>query len=484
MNKIDAQHVNFFYGDFQALKDISMAIEEKAVVAFIGPSGCGKSTFLRLFNRMNDLIPGARLEGKIQIDGVNIYDKSVQVDELRKNVGMVFQRPNPFPKSIFENVAYGLRVNGVKDNEFIRHRVEETLKGAALWDEVKNKLKESAFALSGGQQQRLCIARAMAVSPSVLLMDEPASALDPISTAKVEELIHELKKEYTIVIVTHNMQQAARVSDKTAFFYMGSMVEYDDTKKIYGTFRMMGVPSEKKGYKKKDDIMVKFIESELTSLKKEVNEMWTLVYNQLDRAGESVLTFNRDLAQQVIVREKRVNAFELKIDSDVEDTIALYNPVAIDLRFVLAMFKINSDLERLGDFAEGIARFVVRSDETALDGELLRELRIEEMQRQVLGMLEMTKTALNEEDLDLALAVFGKDNLLDQINADAPGVLTKYLGKHPDCFLTCLELGTVIRKLERAGDHITNIAEEIVFFIDAKVLKHSRKVDEHFIGKE
>ena len=233
MNKIDAKHVNFFYGDFQALKDISMTIEEKEVVAFIGPSGCGKSTFLRLFNRMNDLIPGSRLEGEILIDGRNIYDKSVQVDELRKSVGMVFQRPNPFPKSIFENVTYGLRVNGVKDNEFIRHRVEETLKGAALWDEVKNKLKESAFALSGGQQQRLCIARAMGVSPSVLLMDEPASALDPISTAKVEELIHELKKEYTIVIVTHNMQQAARVSDKTAFFYMGNMVEYDDTKKIF-----------------------------------------------------------------------------------------------------------------------------------------------------------------------------------------------------------------------------------------------------------
>ena len=190
MNKIDAKHVNFFYGDFQALKDISMTIEEKSVVAFIGPSGCGKSTFLRLFNRMNDLIPGSRLEGEILIDGRNIYDKSVQVDELRKSVGMVFQRPNPFPKSIFENVAYGLRVNGVKDNEFIRHRVEETLKGAALWDEVKNKLK-------------------------------------------VEELIHELKKEYTIVIVTHNMQQAARVSDKTAFFYMGNMVEYDDTKKIF-----------------------------------------------------------------------------------------------------------------------------------------------------------------------------------------------------------------------------------------------------------
>lgn len=230
--------------------------------------------------------------------------------------------------------------------------------------------------------------------------------------------------------------------------------------------------------------MVKFIESELGSLRKEVNEMWTLVYNQLDRAGESVLTFSRDLAQQVIVREKRVNAFELKIDSDVEDTIALYNPVAIDLRFVLAVFKINSDLERLGDFAEGIARFVLRSEETAMDGDLLRELRIEEMQKEVLCMLEMAKNALNEENLDLALAIFSKDNLLDEINAEASAVLAKYLKNHPDSCLTCLELGAVIRKLERAGDHITNIAEEIVFFIDAKVLKHRGKVDEHFLGKE
>lgn len=210
-----------------------MEIEEKSVVAFIGPSGCGKSTFLRLFNRMNDLIPDTRLEGKVLIDGNDIYAKGVQVDELRKNIGMVFQHPNPFPKSIFENVAYGLRVNGIKDELFIRQRVEETLKGAALWDEVKDKLKESAYALSGGQQQRLCIARAMAVSPSVLLMDEPASALDPISTAKVEELIYELKKDYTIIIVTHNMQQATRISNKTAYFYMGEMIEYDDTRKIF-----------------------------------------------------------------------------------------------------------------------------------------------------------------------------------------------------------------------------------------------------------
>lgn len=233
MNKIEAINVDFHYGDFHALKHVNIAIPNNEVIAFIGPSGCGKSTFLRLFNRMNDLISGTRLTGEIRIDGKNIYDKSVDVDALRKDVGMVFQRPNPFPKSIFENVAYGLRVNGVKDREFICHRVEEALKGAALWNEVKHKLKESAYALSGGQQQRLCIARAMAVEPSVLLMDEPASALDPISTAKIEELICELSQQTTIIIVTHSMQQAARVSNKTAFFYLGEMVEYGDTKKIF-----------------------------------------------------------------------------------------------------------------------------------------------------------------------------------------------------------------------------------------------------------
>ena len=233
MNKIEAKNVDFYYGSFHALKGINITIPNNEVVAFIGPSGCGKSTFLRLFNRMNDLIPGARLEGQILIDGKDIYEKSVDVDVLRRNVGMVFQRPNPFPKSIFENVAYGLRVNGIKDKNFIAQRVEEALTSAALWTEVKDKLKESAYALSGGQQQRLCIARAMAVQPSVLLMDEPASALDPISTAKIEELICELSSQTTIVIVTHSMQQAARVSNKTAFFYLGEMVEYGETKKIF-----------------------------------------------------------------------------------------------------------------------------------------------------------------------------------------------------------------------------------------------------------
>ena len=233
MINISAKDVNFYYGSFHALKNITLGIERNTVTAFIGPSGCGKSTFLRLLNRMNDLIEGTRLSGEIRIDGEDIYGRDVEVVELRKKVGMVFQKPNPFPKTIYENVAYGLRVNGVRDRRLIDERVESSLKGAALWDEVKDKLKKSAFELSGGQQQRRCIARELAVRPSILLMDEPASALDPISTSKIEDLIYELKKEYTIVIVTHNMQQAARVSDRTAFFYMGELVEYDQTRQMF-----------------------------------------------------------------------------------------------------------------------------------------------------------------------------------------------------------------------------------------------------------
>jgi phosphate transport system ATP-binding protein len=233
MNKIETKNLNLFYGDFQALKNINLYMKPNTVTALIGPSGCGKSTYLRTLNRMNDLIEGVRITGQTLIDGKNIYDKEVKLDELRKKVGMVFQKPNPFPKSIFENVAYGLRVNGITHKQFIEERVERSLIQAALWDEVKDKLKKSAFELSGGQQQRLCIARALAIEPSILLMDEPASALDPISTAKIEELIYELKKNYTIVIVTHNMQQAGRVSDMTAFFYLGELIEHGETKRIF-----------------------------------------------------------------------------------------------------------------------------------------------------------------------------------------------------------------------------------------------------------
>lgn len=233
MYKLEARNVNLFYGEKQALKDISIGIETNTVTAFIGPSGCGKSTFLRCFNRMNDLIEGVKISGDILFDGFNVYKSRLDVDEHRKRIGMVFQKPNPFPKTIFENVAYGLKIKGIKDKHVLNEAVEKALRQAALWDEVKDDLKKSALSLSGGQQQRVCIARTLAVEPSVVLMDEPASALDPISTSKIEELIYELKSKYTIVIVTHNMQQAARVSDKTGFFYLGELIEYDKTDKIF-----------------------------------------------------------------------------------------------------------------------------------------------------------------------------------------------------------------------------------------------------------
>ncbi|MEX1382206.1 phosphate ABC transporter ATP-binding protein PstB [Lutibacter sp.] len=231
--KIEIKDVKVWYDDFMAIKGIDMSIKPNTVTAFIGPSGCGKSTFLRLFNRMNDYVDGFKMEGKIKLNGKNIYKNKVNVEELRKQVGMVFQKPNPFPKSIFENVAYGLKIQGIKDKKFINERVEKALKQADLWEEVKDNLKKSALALSGGQQQRLCIARTLAVEPSIILMDEPTSALDPISTAKIEDLIFELKDKYTIIIVTHNMQQAGRISDYTAFFYIGELIEFDKTKTIF-----------------------------------------------------------------------------------------------------------------------------------------------------------------------------------------------------------------------------------------------------------
>jgi phosphate transport system ATP-binding protein len=231
--KITTKNLDFHYRDFHALHEISLDFYANQVTALIGPSGCGKSTLLRCLNRMNDLIPFSRVEGKVLLDDKDIYDPNLDVVALRRRVGMVFQKPNPFPKTVFENVAYGLRVNGIRDKAYIANRVEKSLRQAALWDEVEDRIHDSALSLSGGQQQRLCIARALAVKPEVLLMDEPASALDPIATQKIEELIHQLKELYTIIIVTHNMQQAARVSDVTAFFYLGKLVEVDDTKTLF-----------------------------------------------------------------------------------------------------------------------------------------------------------------------------------------------------------------------------------------------------------
>lgn len=231
--KVKVENLNLYYGENHALKDVNMDIQENAVTAFIGPSGCGKSTFLKTLNRMNNLVDGVRIDGKVLLDGEDIYDPSVDTTILRKKVGMVFQQPNPFPMSIYDNIAYGPRVHGIRDKKRLDQIVEESLRGAAIFDEVKDRLKKSAMGLSGGQQQRICIARALAVQPEVLLMDEPTSALDPISTSKIEDLMEDLKKKYTVIVVTHNMQQATRVSDQTAFFLVGEMVEFGDTKQIF-----------------------------------------------------------------------------------------------------------------------------------------------------------------------------------------------------------------------------------------------------------
>ena len=240
MNKFEVRDLNLYYGQFHALKGVSMDIPEKEVTAFIGPSGCGKSTFLKTLNRMNDLVEGCRITGDVKLDGVDIFKDKLDVNVLRKRVGMVFQKPNPFPMSIYDNIAYGPRTHGIRKKSELDDIVEKSLRGAAIWDEVKDRLKKSALGMSGGQQQRLCIARALAVEPEVLLMDEPTSALDPISTSRVEELVMDLKKDYTIVIVTHNMQQAARISDKTAFFLLGELVEMGPTERLFAT------PSDKR----------------------------------------------------------------------------------------------------------------------------------------------------------------------------------------------------------------------------------------------
>ena len=240
MNKFEVRDLNLYYGQFHALKGVSMDIPEKEVTAFIGPSGCGKSTFLKTLNRMNDLVEGCRITGDVKLDGVDIFKDKMDVNVLRKRVGMVFQKPNPFPMSIYDNIAYGPRTHGIRSKAQLDEIVERSLRGAAIWDEVKDRLKKSALGMSGGQQQRLCIARALAVEPEVLLMDEPTSALDPISTSRVEELVMDLKKNYTIVIVTHNMQQAARISDKTAFFLLGELVEMGPTERLFAT------PSDKR----------------------------------------------------------------------------------------------------------------------------------------------------------------------------------------------------------------------------------------------
>ena len=430
-SKIEAERLNFYYGDKQALADISVKIHPNVVTAFIGPSGCGKSTFLRTLNRMNDIIPGTRVEGKVLIDGADIYGPGVDVVALRRRVGMVFQKSNPFPKSIFENVAYGLRINGMAGSRAeLAARVEESLKQAALWDEVKDRLHESALALSGGQQQRLCIARALAVRPDILLMDEPASALDPIATQRIEELVYDLKKHYTIVIVTHNMQQAARVSDYTAFFWLGQLVEYDRTEKMFTT------PAEKLT---EDYVTGRF------------GKAWNAPFGTSRRSSRRCRrgcsrwaawprsacarpcrgSSTRDVAliDKVLRGDEPINELHIEVDNRCFTLLALYQPMATDLRAIVAAVKINTDLERVGDLAVNIAEAAHRY---ATHPPVKKLIDIPQMGDIAQTMLRDALDSFVRRDTRWRTQVLNEDDQLDALKTQVFRELLTYMLRRPD----------------------------------------------------
>ena len=352
---ITVRDLCLWYGNHQALKDISVGIPEKSITALIGPSGCGKSTFLKTLNRMNDLVPDVKITGQVKYKGIDIFDPATDVNELRRQIGMVFQKPNPFPMSVYDNIAYGPRTHGVKSHAKLDDIVERSLRGAAIWDEVKDRLKKNALGLSGGQQQRLCIARALAVEPEVLLMDEPTSALDPISTSKIEELALQLKEKYTIVIVTHNMQQAVRISDNTAFFLLGDLVEFGSTETIFSQPRGFADGGLHYGEVR---IMRSKFDEQLALLNKELIEMGALCEEVISMAAKALEDGDGALARKVAPLDSEVDQKERTIESMCLKLLLQQQPVARDLRQISAALKMITDMERIGDQSEDIAEIV------------------------------------------------------------------------------------------------------------------------------
>ena len=469
---LSAQKINVYYGASHALQDVSLDFETGGVTALIGPSGCGKSTFLRCLNRMNDLIPGCRVEGRIMLDGEDVNQPRTNVVRLRQKVGMVFQKPNPFPKSIFENVAYGLRVNGVRDENLITEKVELALRRAALWNEVEDRLSSSALGLSGGQQQRLCIARALAVEPQVLLMDEPASALDPIATRKVEESIVELKEGLTIIIVTHSMQQAARISDRTAFFYMGRLVESDSTDVIFTR------PSQKET---EDYITGRLMvlqdytpQHMLATLRTRLLVMYAQVDIALEEAARSYEKGEAVRAIAVCDGDTAIDALENEIDELCLRLMARIKPVAGDLRFVVAALRMVVDLERIGDEAVTVAEQTVLMED--VPG---RRILTDE----VCGMMQRAREAFmramdcfREGNGQEALAL---RNCEDEALQNEMRIVQRLLellrqeeDKRPDPQLVMHTL-LVVRALTRIWRRSVNLAEQVYFMQHGQSLKHS-----------
>ena len=460
--KISVHDLNLYYGENHALKNVSMDIKEKAITAFIGPSGCGKSTFLKTLNRMNDLVDNVRIDGSVQIDGEDIYAKGIDTTMLRKKVGMVFQQPNPFPMSIYDNVAYGPRVHGIKDKKRLDQLVEESLRGAAIWDEVKDRLKKSALSLSGGQQQRICIARALAVEPEILLMDEPTSALDPISTTKIEDLMEDLKKKYTVVVVTHNMQQAVRVSDYTAFFLVGEMVEFGETKQIFS------YPKDKRteDYIRKiwlierDIHMRNKFNEQLLELNKEMIEMGNKIIDSIKMAIAALESSDTEKAKRIMEGDAEIDRLQKKIENICFNLLIQQQPVATDLRNVTAAMKMVTDMERIGDHAADISEItILMGQESRVD----QFEHIAKMANETMIMLNHSIEAYVEKDAEKARRVIEHDDIVDALFDAAKKDVIQLILDDSGEGEEATDLLMIAKYFERIGDHATNIAEWVIF---------------------
>ena len=427
--KFDIEKLNLHYGSFHALKDINMQISAHEITAFIGPSGCGKSTFLKTLNRMNDLVENVKIDGKVELDGQNIF-KDMDAITLRHKVGMVFQQPNPFPKSIYDNIAYGPRIFGITRKADLDEIVEKSLRQAAIWDELKDRLNKSALGLSGGQQQRLCIARTLAVEPEVILMDEPTSALDPISTSKIEDLAMELKDKYTIVIVTHNMQQAARISDKTAFFLLGEVVEYNNTGDLFA--------------KPRDE-----------------------------RTYEALTNMDREQAAKILQDDANVDLKERDIESKCLKLLLEQQPVASDLRKVSSALKMITDLERIGDQAGDIAEIIKTTDLL----EPVKATRLGEMAKAVASMVRESIESFANEDLKKTKEVIAYDDVIDDMFSQVKKELADGILNGEATQEQILDILMIAKYYERIGDHATNIAEWAEYAITG--VHRNSELEEH-----
>ena len=472
--KLATRGLNFFYGSFRALNDVTLAIPAQRITAIIGPSGCGKSTLIRVFNRMYDLVPGTRVEGDILLDGEDVTGRDVDVISLRQRVGMVFQKPNPFPMSIYNNVAYGPRILG--RTEGLDERVERSLRAAALWDEVKDRLGNSALGLSGGQQQRLVIARVIAVEPDVILMDEPASALDPIATLKIEELMRELKENYTIAIVTHNMQQAARISDHTAFMMMGperygELVEFGTTADIFNRPRDRTDRGLHHGAVRVS-VRTQF-EAELGELHATTLRMGAMVETAIKDSVQSLVRRDREMADAVVRHDAELNDMHRNLREQIFVLIATQQPVARDLRLVLGIQYIAVELERIGDYAVRIAKRVMQLVDFPQTEPLVELQQMAELvERQVHDILD----TLVRLDAAAATAVAERDHEVDRLYQRIFGEEISTMAIRPHTAMAAQLLINIAHTLERIGDRVINIAEDIVFLDSGQVVELNEPV--------